>query len=304
MMAKASPEEVLRTIESARPYVDSVCLVVAPGDPLVTFESPLPTRIIEEPWQGFGETRTKTLRHAESDPSVDWILMVDAGDAFADGGRLPPLDGDVEAYAIPVDLTWPGGRWRWPRYGHVMRARRGFGWSSGVHEVLTCPVAYRAETWPWLVYLSAPATGRAGRYDEDAALLHAQLERDPTNTRAAFYFAQSLKDGGHPREALAAFLRRVEMGGPFVEEVFWAQLWAGKLAAKLGMIDRVEEYYLRAHEILPERAEPLRDLQGVFASLGLEAAARRYEALADAMPFPHFAGLFVDVLAYAPEVRP
>lgn len=308
IMAKGSPDEVLAAIESARPFVDEVCLVVAPGDELLELELPIPGRIVEEPWRGHALTRTATLRHAESDPEVEWIVMIDADDTFAPGGRLPPhrdTDG-ADAYSIPIDSVFPGGRWRYWRSGHVIRARRGFFWDGAVHEAMRGPPGSRVDRWRGLVYRLTPPQGtRAGgrTYDDDAKLLAAELERDPTNTRAAFYYAQSLKDAGRPREAIEAFLRRASMGG-WVEEAFWAKLWAAKLAVNLGMVTRIEELYLGAHALLPDRAEPLRDLACVYGRMGLHDEAERYDALADALPFPYDAGLFVDVMAYAPEVRP
>ncbi len=297
MMARGPAAPVLRAIESARPFVDSVCLVVAPGDPLEDIELPIPGRIVRQRWLGYAATRTVTLRHVETDPAVEWVVMIDACAVLR--GRMPILEDAVDAYEIAVESNFLDGRWRWMRRGHLMRARRGLRWEGAIHECLVVPDESRVRRWHGLVHDAVASGGRP--YDGDVAILRGELDRDPTNTRAAFYYAQSLKDADRTLEALAAFQARATMGG-FSEEVFWAWLWAGKLAACLGL-DTCVDHFLAAHEHSPDRAEPLAYLRSFYRKAGDPERARECRDAAAEKAYPMDARLFVDVGCYSEAAR-
>lgn len=291
-MARAPAATVLRAIESARPFVDSVCLVVAPGDPLEGLALPMPGRIVSQPWLGYAETRTATLRHAEQDPGVDWIVMIDAHARLR--GTMPALDVDVDAYEIAIESNFPDGTWRWMRRGHLMRARRGLHWVGAIHEVLAVPDETRVKMWHGLVY-EGEASGTRD-YAGDVSVLREEIVRDPSDTRAAFYYAQSLKDAGRLDAAFSAFLARARMGG-FAEEVFWSWLWAGKLARNESEALALFEQAAR-HS--PDRAEPHAYQRAIY---GDDERGRAAGARAESKPYPLTARLFVDVWAYSDEAR-
>lgn len=287
-MAKGPADRVLRAIESARPFVSSVCLVVAPGDPLEGLALPIPGRIVTQQWLGYAATRTATLRHAEADPAVEWVLMLDANGRVR--GRMPDLDPVADSYEIAIECNFPDGCWRWMRAGHLMRARRGLHWTGAIHETLAG--AANVRTWHGLIYEGVASGARD--YAGDVAILE---DRDPRDTRAAFYYAQSLKDSGRYEEALVAFLRRARMRG-FSEEVFWAWLWAGKLALCLGKTALSCVFLHEASRHSPERAEPYAYQSEIYRRQGDHVRARELAALAASKPYPTSARLFVDVGCY------
>lgn len=311
IMAKATIEQVLIAVSSALPVVDRTCIVVAPNDPLVTM-GPLiaihtmkPCVVIEEEWKGHAATRTATLRHAER--MADWVVMLDADDTFAPGGQLP-CDPSVDSYEIPVDCTFPGGRWRWLRHGHVMRSGCGFTWrgTAGLHEVLDTS-GRKTERWDRLVVRveqrATDSRTRAGErtYDSDAERLGAHLNACPSDARAAFYYAYSLRDAGRPHAAYAAFVARAGMEG-FREETLWAKLWAAKLAPYVGVsYDEVILRHQEAIDFAPERAEPLREMAHALRGYSKLAEADPFDALAATKPYPIDARLFVEVNAYSPD---
>lgn len=295
MMAKAPAEVVLRAIESARPYVQSVCLVVAPGDPLCSLNIPLRHRIIEQEWRGRGETRTATLRHAERDPRVEWVLVLDAHATLR--GTMPDLDVDIDVDVYDIAIEEPRSRWRWMR-PQLFRARRGFSWAGDVHAHAVIPSGCARKAWPQLVFTATAQPRGENRWGEYVRVLGAELEKDPTNARTAFYYAQSLKDAGRHAEAFDAFAARADMPG-FDEETFWSVMWMAMLAGRVGK-DCVP-HYVRAHEMMPHRAEPLAGLEHHFRSTGRHDAAYAFGTLAGAKKYPTGARLFVSTRAYSDE---
>jgi hypothetical protein len=302
MMSRAPEEVVARAMESARSFVDRAVLVVAPGSHLLGLEAPIPTRIVEQPWMGYASTRTFTLHAAEQDPDVEWVVMIDSYSTL--DGKLPELSQDADAFEIAVEDV--GSRWRWMRNGHMMRARKGFSWEgigeSGLHEVLRVPLGCKVRSWPGLVlraHASPKPPGSSRTYADDAERLRQELERDPSNARAAFYYAQSLKDAGRYREAFDAYDLRARMAHGWNEETFWALLWKAKLAPFIG--EDPVPLYLAAHQHSPHRAEPLSALEWHFRNSGRIDLAMLYGCRAAACPYPTKARLFVDLNAYSPE---
>jgi hypothetical protein len=303
MIARADPNLVCRALDSAKHLVDCAYIVVAPDDhtTLNATEFPLPIRVLRHKWMGFGQTRTLALEFAESDPDVDMVVMVDADDWFLSGGTLPGPESNFDAWEVQIESKWEAGRWRWRRAGHLMRARKGFSWSDGVHESMSLPEGRRLGYWPGLVYTGvASGTGIVGtsRYVEDAEKLRIRLECNPGDTRAAFYYAQSLKDCGRLGESMCAYLVRADMGG-WDEEVFHSLLWAAKLSEYVGCPTHATlAMYKRCAQHSPHRAEPFRELARVHRALGNDVGANKLTDEADLRPYPTDARLFIDCMAY------
>lgn len=84
------------------------------------------------------------------------------------------------------------------------------------HEYLTADTRHRQANLDALVIEDFYDGGsRRDKFERDARLLSAEMERDPTNTRTVFYLAQTMRDRGSTEEAIALYERRAGMGaGP------------------------------------------------------------------------------------------
>lgn len=94
----------------------------------------------------------------------------------------------------------------------------------------------------------------------DAEVLEEALHKEPDNARYAFYLAQSLRDAGEKPAALAAYRRRVAMGG-WPEELWYSLFQVAALLEHTQAADaQIINAYLTAFEARPTRAEPLCEL--------------------------------------------
>ena len=152
---------------------------------------------------------------------------------------------------------------------------------------------------PWVDVFHEGARSRDPEtYLKDVAVLEAALAKEPGNTRYAFYLAQSLKDAGELARALAAFRRRVTMGG-WDEEVWHARYQAAQIAERLDLPPaQIERAYLEAFNARPSRAEPLVELARWHRLRQEWGLALLYARAALAIPSPpdH---LFVEDAVYA-----
>lgn len=316
IMAKATADTLLRAILSAAHLVDVIVLVVAPDDPNISIAPRVSMAtgkrcyVFTERWQGHAVTRGKALRRAES-IDAKWVLMIDADDVLAPGAKLPPPSdmGRFDSYDTPIEVRFAnGGRWRWLQPGHLMRPSMVLGWegAAGLHETLKLKPGARVKRWDGIVNVAdqtadySPVRAGGRTYLDDANKLEAYLLENPNDTRAAYYFAQSLRDAGELHRAYYAFLQRAAMTGGFREETFWALLWAAKLAPFVGVSD--EEVIARhedAHRFWPERAEPLYERALVHRGRDQYEQAIALMNEANTKPYPVDARWLVDLGAYS-----
>jgi hypothetical protein len=60
------------------------------------------------------------------------------------------------------------------------------------------------------------------KYKKDALLLEAEVQRNPTDSRSMFYLAQSYRDAGLKTEAIATYLRYIDLSGTWAHERYMA----------------------------------------------------------------------------------
>lgn len=86
-------------------------------------------------------------------------------------------------------------------------------YEGATHEYLTTDQPERAADLDALVIEHfADGGSRSDKFERDARLLRADLERDPGNARAVFYLAQTMRDLGSTEEAVELYRRRAQMG--------------------------------------------------------------------------------------------
>ncbi|MEU8463139.1 glycosyltransferase [Streptomyces sp. NPDC029003] len=226
----------------------------------------IPGELHEEPWVDFGHNRSLNIAHARG--KADYLLLLDADLVLRAEGPLPPLvagsymlrhEGDTE-YRIKRLVS---GALPW-RYEGV------------THEYITCDTAEPVAHLDALVIEDHGDGGsKHDKFERDARLLGAELERDPDNGRTVFYLAQTLRDMGRRAEAIRLYERRGAMGG-WPEEVYQSLLQAGVLHGDSGdpadwpaAMDALD----RASEARPQRLEARYELVSRLRLLGRHRTA-------------------------------
>lgn len=128
------------------------------------------------------------------------------------------------------------------------------------HEVVVVPGADPVPAdGAWFVD-HADGSSRTVKFERDLRLLEGALAEDPDDARSAFYLAQTLRDLHRDAEALAAYERRIALGG-WEEEVWYSRFQVAVLSERLGLDDAlVIGRHLEAWQSRPTRAEPLVEL--------------------------------------------
>lgn len=211
----------------------------------------VPGELHEEPWVDFGHNRTRNIAHARG--KADYLLLLDADLEIRQDAPLPPLTAASYMLRHEGNLEY--------RIKRLVRGDIAWRYEGVTHEYLTTDdTSAGQENLDALVVVDhADGGSRGDKFERDARLLRADLERHPDNPRTVFYLAQTMRDLGNAREAISLYERRARMGG-WAEEVYYSLLQVGVLRANLGDWSAGMEALVRAWEYRPQRLEACYEL--------------------------------------------
>ncbi|MER5309905.1 glycosyltransferase [Streptomyces sp. NPDC002773] len=223
----------------------------------------IPGELYEEPWVNFGHNRSLNIAHARG--RAGHLLLLDADLVLRQEGPLPALTADAYLIRHEGALEY--------RIKRLVRGDLPWRYEGVTHEYLTCDRDHVQENLDALVVEDyADGGSRHDKFERDARLLGAELDRDPTNPRTVFYLAQTLRDLGRPAEAVALYERRAAMGG-WGEEVYYSLLQSGVLRAEAGDWPAAMDALTRAWESRPGRLEACYELVARLRRMGRYRAA-------------------------------
>lgn len=240
----------------------------------------IPGELHERPWQDFGRNRSEALQLAQG--HCDYIWVMDADDILVGEPQFRDLTAD--AYLMLIDdgvLYWrrqlfrDGVRWRY---------------QGVLHELAVCddPITEERLAGDFRV-LSRRIGGRnldPQKYQRDAEILLAEVERNPDDARSVFYLAQSYYCFGDWANARKWDERRAAMGG-WDEEVYYSSFRAAEArAANNDPWPEVQDDYLRAWNMRPSRAEALYALARHHRLAGRYALGHLFAEKAARLPLP------------------
>ncbi|NUS16700.1 MAG: glycosyltransferase [Streptomyces sp.] len=284
MIVKNESQVIERCLAAARPLIDSWVIddtgsTDGTQDLVRRALDGIPGRLHEVPWQDFGHNRTLNIRRALG--TADYLLLLDADMVVRQeppGADLAGLTADAYMLRHPGDVEY--------RIKRLVRGGLPWRYEGVTHEYLTADRDHStADLDTLLIDHHADGGSRADKFTRDAALLRADLERDPDNPRTVFYLAQTLRDLGETAEAIALYERRAAMGG-WVEEVYYALLQAGILRAERGAWPLAMERLVRAWQTRPERMEACYELVSRLRREGQYEAAHAFAVAAVDRPAP------------------
>jgi glycosyltransferase involved in cell wall biosynthesis len=265
MIIKNESKVIERCLASAKPLIDYWVIVDTGSSDhtqeiVKNFMKDIPGELHERPWVNFEHNRNEALSLAKD--KADYLLFIDADDQFeiAPDFVMPKLDKD--GYYLTINYS--GSSYLRPQ---LVRNDLGWRWGGVVHEALFCDNAYNMGTLEGVSMLIIGGGDRSRdpkKFERDAKLLEKALKKNPSSTRDLFYLAQSYKDAGKLKAAIASYEKRVAMGG-WDQEVFWSLYQIGIIQETLKKPeDVVNKSYSRAFQYRPVRAEPLYRLASYY----------------------------------------
>lgn len=263
-------------------------------------EKGIPGELIEKPWVDFGYNRSEAL--ALCDGKADYAWMIDADDKIV--GKFSYPNGKNlmhDAYALKCGrdgCVW----WR----NQIFKTGIGWKYIGVLHEYAQCDKQplnqFRIEGDYALEARTLGARNvnvtQVEKYTKDAEMLLKALETEPTNSRYQFYLAQSYFDSQQWDNAIAAYYKRVEMGG-WEEECYYSLFRIALCEiSKNSDWSIVQQKFLDSYDYRPCRAEPLHAIARFLRMNGRPRAAYLFAKEAAQLPYPQQDILFIDTNVY------
>ncbi len=298
MIVKNEADKILRCLHSIAPYVS--CYAIADtgstdGTQVLVEEFfdklGVPGQIVQVPFKDFSQARNAALEAARAytGSPFDYILLCDADMELVVENKSVFNNLIEKSY----NIVQHGGGIVYPNKRLVHRLTPG-DYRGVTHEYLD--IGNSADLTGVHFIDHADGSNRPQKYSRDIRLLTEGLRQEPNNGRYLYYLANTYRDAGQPRPAIAHYKRRIALGG--WDEEIWSSMYE---MAKCWKDKKSEDHYvtgmLDAYSYRPSRAETLYDLAHYYRNKGKNAAALIFAKRALATPLSGDA-LFVSPHAY------
>ncbi len=308
MIVKNEGHVIERALAAARPHFDTWAIIDTgstddTAEAIARATEGWEGKLGRVEWTGFGDARTASLRLA-AETGSDYAFVHDADEIIvSEEGFVWPSDRK-DVYNLMMDLNGT----RWPQ-SRLFRLARGWRYEGVLHEGPTapttkecgCPIPVTSGVLNGLRLVTPRDGARSqnpNKYRDDAIALEAAIEKEPGNTRYAFYLAQSWRDAKEFEKCIEWYERRIAMGeGVNAPEIPISMVEIAKAMHRLKRPEKdVRSAYLRAYSADPRRAEPLFHLATLCREHKDFPMAWHFASLAAEKEIPQ--ALFVDSRVY------
>ena len=258
MLAFNEAKVIARCIASVKKFISAWCIIDSHSSDgmkqIVQSElGHLPGMIVDRTWEGFAVGRNQSVELAKQF-CCDYLLIIDADDTLelSPTFTMPMLTSD-QYFVQHRDHGYTYSR------QHLLKASIPWVYEGIIHEE---PSQLPSYTHKFLddAWILSHCDGHSHehkkeKYLRDAALLEAELAKNPQNSRYQYYLAQSYKDAGEFELAIKHYDVRARMPGQR-DEAYVSQLLASQLREILKRSDQeIISSYIVAHELEPIRPE-------------------------------------------------
>jgi len=306
MIVKNEAKVIERCINSVLPGVDFVFLCDT-GSTDNTIEvakrackGRVQLQVDEANWVDYGANRSALLAACHRLEKIDYWLLLDADETIEITHELPELTEDA------VNVIMENGTLKYyvPR---LVSGKKIWKYVGAAHEYLTCDEPF---TQQWTDHLTihhhADGGNHGDKLEREAALLSADLKKNPDEPRTVFYLARTFDDMGRWQDACKLYEQRKSLWG-FDEEIWYSWYRQGVLHCERSRGDPILGEALRdegiaqlldAYQVRPWRAEPLWYLGEFYSRERSHTLAQFFYRAADDIPYPRNDQLFIDQRAY------
>lgn len=229
----------------------------------------IPGALYDRPWVDFGTNRTELMSLAKD--SADFLLLLDADHVVE--VEIDWRDG-IYAWADVNDIHIRGTFDMWMPY--LVSGRHDWSFNGATHEYLICqPGQSKRREEKLRIHDQQDGSSHVEKLRRDEQLLIRQIEKEPNNSRWAFYLAQTRQGAGNINGAIAGYRRCIELSS-WDEEIYWCLLQIGELLQARGDWPEAVIALEAAWEFRPTRAESLFQLAAGHRERNMYLSARMF----------------------------
>ena len=296
MIVRNEAQIIERCLGSVRPLIDTWTIIDtgSTDNTIAAITGALEGirgQVITKPWRDFSSNRNELLELAR--PTADYLLLLDADMTVRICATDPLNELTAPIYDILVEA---GIRYRMP---YLISSDVECVYVGRTHEYLSfsdseiSPVAIND------IEFSHHGDGgsKSDKFQRDLALLEDDARADPNNPRTMFYLAQTREHLGDGPGAIAAYRRRIELGG-WDEEIFWSMYKSACILESSGDWPSAAQMFITAWEFRPTRLEPIMHLAAGYREKGAFVTALMWAERGRSITYPDSERLFVERWVY------
>lgn len=261
--------------------------------------------ITQEPFVDFATSRNKALDLAkEKFPHSVFMIMPDAEWYLKNADELvnfckQNIHDFNNLYLIRLNNNTDDFY-----HGRLLRTKANLRFAGVVHEVIASPLMGKLPVKVCFEYRpkSSGMEASALRWKRDSELLLRAFEKNPKDSRSAFYLAQTYECLHDIHNAYKYYELRSQLTG-WDEEDYETFYRLGGVTNTLSNIDKkftkkmAYDYYMKAYNMRPHRAEPLIKIAEMYWPSNYSLCFR-FARLALELPYPKDEVLFVNKEIY------
>ena len=299
MIVRNEAAIIERCLGSVRPLIDTWTIIDtgSTDDTIAAITGALegiPGQVISKPWRDFSSNRNELLELAR--PTADYLLLLDADMTVRICATDPLTELTAPAYDILVEA---GIRYRMP---YLISSAAECTYVGRTHEYLSFASSEASPVTPVAlddIVLTHLGDGgsKSDKFQRDLALLEDDARSDPNNARTMFYLAQTRENLGDGPGAIAAYRRRIELGG-WEEEIFWSMYKSACILESRGDWPSAAQMFITAWEFRPTRLEPILHLARGYRESGAFSTALMWAERGKSLTYPEGERLFVERWVY------
>jgi tetratricopeptide (TPR) repeat protein/2-polyprenyl-3-methyl-5-hydroxy-6-metoxy-1,4-benzoquinol methylase len=212
----------------------------------------------------FGKARRQFVERIEAMPNADYLIWFDADDTLLTPGNLKRAFylNEYDSFGMMIET----GGLRWVHH-RAWKTKIGNSFAGKIHEY---PVLGNGKSFTLIDTIihhdAEPGLGENSN-DRNLRILEAELAEDPTNTRTAFYLANTHKDAGRFVEAIKYYDVRIKLGVVYWDEWITSYLYKGRCERAAGLITEAEQTLLEGLSHAPSWSELWMELAYMYYNI-------------------------------------
>jgi len=278
MIVKNESKIITRLFDSVLPIIDCYCICdTGSSDNTVDIikeyflNHKIPGKIITEPFKNFSHNRNVALKACLG--MSDYILLLDADMILKINNFNKNSLSDYDSYFLNQ-----GNDSYFYKNMRIVRNNGLYSYNGVTHEYIDVPPNNRScDITKNILFIHDIGDGGAktDKFERDIRLLTEDIAINPTNIRSYFYLANSYYDCGKNEEAIATYLKRIELGG-WIQEVWFSYYRIGLTYQRMNKMPDAIYYWLEGYERLPERLEALYEIIKYYRIIGKQKLCEIY----------------------------
>tara|TARA_B100000900_G_scaffold259070_1_gene220826 strand:- start:6922 stop:9036 length:2115 start_codon:yes stop_codon:yes gene_type:complete len=214
-------------------------------------------KIIYNPFENFGKTRSYSLAQCLHEPNSDFVLLLDADMIFE--MNISNIDKFKQSLTYDAYYILQGDQHIQYKNIRLIRNKLQFYYLGVTHEYITSSHNYtKSIISKEKMYIKDIGDGgcKTDKYERDIKLLTQGLITEPNNNRYRFYLANSYKDKGDYENAIIHYKKNLELLG-WDQEIWCSYYNIGVCYKYLNKYANAIEYWLEGFQYMPNRIETL-----------------------------------------------